>query len=64
MKRDVRNISGRLWLKLDYDVNCKCLLVVLLRGEEILSESDGEGREPNVLAMLHLLPNRRLVRLV
>ncbi|XP_053395165.1 regulating synaptic membrane exocytosis protein 2-like [Mercenaria mercenaria] len=58
IKRDVKKINGRLWIQLDYDVNCNCLLVVLLRGEDILSETQVEGREPNTLAMLHLLPNR------
>ncbi|XP_060574949.1 regulating synaptic membrane exocytosis protein 2-like [Ruditapes philippinarum] len=58
IKRDVKKINGRLWLQIDYDVNCNCLLVVLLRGEDILSETHGEGHDPNALAMLHLLPNR------
>lgn len=59
IKRDVRKISGRVWIQLDYDVNCKCLLVVLLRGEQIVSEACGENRGPNALVMLHLLPNRK-----
>ena len=57
----MKKINGRLWLQIDYDSTCDCLVVVLLRGEDILSETHGEGNDPSTLAMLHLLPNRQYV---
>ena len=58
IKRSVKTISGTIWMQLDYDVKCQCVLVVLLRGEKIMSLEGENRRGPNPIAMLHLLPNR------
>ncbi|XP_052777825.1 regulating synaptic membrane exocytosis protein 2-like [Mya arenaria] len=60
IKRTVRKISGQVWLQLDYDDTCQCLLVVLLRAQAITSESNHDRRPPSVVVLLHLLPNRGL----
>ncbi|KAL4235963.1 FYVE-type zinc finger [Mactra antiquata] len=57
IKRDVRRICGKVWLKLEYNTKCNWLMVELIRGEDIMADS---SREPNVAAMLHVLPHRSL----
>ncbi|WAR23585.1 RIMS2-like protein [Mya arenaria] len=49
IKRTVRKISGQVWLQLDYDDTCQCLLVVLLRAQAITSESNHDRRPPSVV---------------
>ena len=53
----MKTISGSIWMQLDYDVKCQCILVVLLRGEKMSLEGENR-RGPNPVAMIHLLPGR------
>ncbi|KAK3609742.1 hypothetical protein CHS0354_029189 [Potamilus streckersoni] len=58
IKRDVKQINGKIWLQIHYDT--KCLAVTLVKGESLLSAEGDERRGTNPVVMLHLLPSRNV----
>ncbi|KAL3868423.1 hypothetical protein ACJMK2_041231 [Sinanodonta woodiana] len=60
IKRDVKQINGKIWLQIDYDTKCACLDVTLVKGESLLSAEGDERRGINPVVMLHLLPSRNV----